>query len=81
MTDRLLSPSKITAWLDCTHYLALTNRVEEGLLEPPGPSFGSLRAALLADKGLQHEAACLAEYRGQGKSILEVPRREPGEAV
>ena len=33
MTDRLLSPSKITAWLDCAHYLTLRERADAGLLD------------------------------------------------
>ena len=78
MTERLLTPSKITAWLDCAHYLALTNRVEDGVLAPPTPSFGSF-ARLLVDKGRQHEVACLQEYVREGRAILEIPGREPGE--
>ena len=34
---------------------------------------------MLADKGSQHEAECLAHYRAMGRSIYEVPQREPGE--
>jgi len=51
MTERLLTPSKITAWLDCAHFLALKHQVEDGLLTPPGGSFGSF-AELLTRKGL-----------------------------
>ena len=40
--------------------------------------FGSF-ARLLADKGTQHEAECLEHYRAEGRSIYEVPPREPGE--
>ena len=78
MTDRLLTPSKITAWLDCAHFLTLKHQVDDGLLVHDGGQFGSL-ARLLAEKGLQHEADCLAEYIRQGKSVLEVPPRERGE--
>ncbi len=79
MTDRLLTPSKITAWLDCAHFLTLKHQVEDGLLATPGGSFGSF-AQLLTKRGLQHEADCLAEYTRQGKTILEVPARRSGEA-
>lgn len=72
MTDRLLTPSKITAWLDCAHYLTLKHQVEAGTLQLERQPFGSF-AQLLLDKGQQHEAACLAGYRRQGLSILEVP--------
>ena len=78
MADRLLSPSKITAWLDCGHYLTLRERLDAGLLDVELAGFGSF-ARLLAEKGLQHEAECLEYYRTEGRSIHEVPPREPGE--
>lgn len=78
MTDRLMTPSKITAWLDCAHYLTLRSQVDSGAIEEPRSTFGSF-AQLLVDKGLAHEQQCLADYRQQGKSILEVPDRGEGE--
>lgn len=78
MCDRLITPSKVTAWLDCAHYLTLRNRVDDGLLPEPGQPFGSF-ARLLADKGLAHENDCLADYRRRGKLIFEVPAREQRE--
>jgi uncharacterized protein len=78
MSDRLMTPSKITAWLDCPHYLTLRNQVDSGVSDKPDPTFGSF-AQLLADKGLQHERDCLAEYARHGKSILEVPVKQEGE--
>ncbi len=74
MTQRLLTPSKITAWLDCSHYLTLRHRVDAGDLELSGSRFGSF-AELLAAKGVQHEEACLANYREQGLTVFEVPQR------
>lgn len=79
MADRLLTPSKITAWLDCTHYLTLQHRVEAGTIPPPSSVFGSM-AKLLVDKGIQHEAACLAEYRVRGLDVYEVPPKRDGES-
>ena len=46
MTDRLLTPSKITAWLDCAHFLTLFTGTavpdrsdgRSGLFEQAGPS-------------------------------------------
>ncbi len=78
MIDRLLSPSKITAWLDCAHYLTLRERADAGRLDAELSHFGGF-ARLLADKGSQHEAECLAHYRAEGRSIHEVPARAPGE--
>ena len=79
MADRLLTPSKITAWLDCTHYLTLQHRVEASTIQPPSSVFGSM-AKLLVDKGIQHEAACLAEYRVRGHDVYEVPPKRDGES-
>jgi uncharacterized protein len=76
--ERIVTPSKITAWLDCPHYLTLTTRVDDGLLAKPSSAFGSF-AQLLADKGLTHEQDCLAEYRARGKSVFEVPAKLDGE--
>jgi len=53
-TDRLLTPSKITAWLDCGHYLTLQHQVSTGTLSAPHQPSGSF-AQLLADKGLAYE--------------------------
>ncbi|PIJ37778.1 hypothetical protein BMW24_001305 [Mycobacterium heckeshornense] len=78
VADRLLTPSKITAWLECAHFLTLRNRVDDGLLAEPDPKYGSF-AGLLVAKGNQHERECLAEYARQGKSIREIPAREQGE--
>jgi predicted RecB family nuclease len=78
MTERLLTPSKITAWLDCAHSLTLRHRVEDGSLVLDRQPFGSL-AQLLMEKGLQHEQDCLEEYRRRGRTVFEVPGRAEGE--
>jgi predicted RecB family nuclease len=79
MSQRLMTPSKVTAWLECPHYLTLRSQVDRGLIAEPQPTFGSF-ARLLADKGLSHEQDCLAEYRRQGKSVFEVPPRHERES-
>jgi predicted RecB family nuclease len=73
-----MTPSKVTAWLECPHYLTLRGQVDSGQLNDPKPVFGSF-ARLVADKGLAHERDCLEDYRRQGMSILEVPQRREGE--
>lgn len=77
-TEQLLTPSKITAWLDCAHYLTLRNLVDNGTLPQPQSTFGEF-AKLLLEKGQQHEKQCLDEYGANGKSILRVPDRLKGE--
>jgi len=74
LPERYITPSKITAWLDCAHYLALKHAVEDGRRAAVGGGMGSF-AQLLADKGLQHELDCLEAYRGAGKSVFDVPQR------
>jgi len=54
MVDRLLTPSKITAWLECAHFLSLRNQVDAGSLFVPAAARGSL-ADLLVEKGTSHE--------------------------
>lgn len=76
--ERLLTPSKVTAWLDCPHYLALSARVEDGAMPRPEQRFGSF-ADLLVKKGTAHEQDCLAEYRRQERRILEVPEKAKGQ--
>ena len=79
MTERLLTPTKITAWLDCAHFLNLRHQVDRGALAVAPPGFGSL-ASLLVAKGREHEADCLAEYRSRGLDVLEIPGRDRGES-
>jgi len=76
--EYLLTPSKITAWLDCAHYLTLKHQVEAGTRDTPGQPFGSF-ARLLQDKGLEHEAAVLARYVADGLNVLEVEDRQRAE--
>ena len=45
--ERLLTPSKITAWLDCAHYLTLKHEVEGGGRPKPGQPFGSFAKLLM----------------------------------
>lgn len=78
-SKRLLTPSKVTAWLDCPHYLTLRNRVEDGLLVETKAGFGSF-AELLMAKGLAHEQQCLDEFERQGKNVLVVPGKADGES-
>ena len=79
MTERLLTPSKITAWLDCAHFLTLKHEVEAGTRPVAGSPFGEM-AQMLLDKGLEHERAVLARYRAEGLAVFEVADRERNES-
>ena len=76
--ERVASPSKVSAWLDCEHYLNLRHQVDDGTLDPPDPAFSAF-AQLLVDKGLQHEEECLRWYENAGYSVHRVPDRDDGE--
>ncbi len=60
VSEPMLTPSKITAWLDCAHSLTLRNRVDSGGLEVQRTPMGSL-AELLVEKGIDHERNCLGD--------------------
>lgn len=72
-----LTPSKITAWLDCAHYVTMLDRAEAGQIERR-QGVGSF-AQLLMNKGLQHERDYLDALREQGASVADVPDRPRGE--
>ncbi|WP_208293913.1 TM0106 family RecB-like putative nuclease [Ilumatobacter fluminis] len=74
MRERLLTPSKITAWLDCAHYLTLKHEVESGVRDKPPSMFGEM-AQMLVDKGLTHEQEVLARYAQKGRPVHTVPER------
>ncbi|MFN8088563.1 MAG: TM0106 family RecB-like putative nuclease [Mycobacterium sp.] len=77
--ERLVTPSKITAWLDCPHSLTLRGRVEDGQLAEPDRTFGSF-ARLLQQKGQLHEDECLRQYEADGKSVYHVSAKADKES-
>ena len=77
MAQRLLTPSKITAWLDCAHFLTLRHEVDSGVREPAPNMFGEM-AEMLLQKGLDHEKAVLEQYRLEGRDVFEVPDWDRG---
>ena len=56
VVERLLTPSKITAWLDCAHYLTLRHHVDAGDTVAERGPFGAL-ARLLMRQGPGARAA------------------------
>jgi uncharacterized protein len=78
MVERLITPSKITAWLECSHFLSLRNRADAGTLIVEPRPLGSL-ADLLIEKGAQHERNCLQELEDAGRTVYQVPGRNPDE--
>jgi uncharacterized protein len=79
MTERLLTPSKITAWLECAHFLSLRNRADAGTLKIVATPMSEL-AELLVEKGSKHERDCLEDLERQGRSVYQVPGRNPDES-
>lgn len=76
--QRLLTPSKVTAWLDCAHFFTLQHEVDDGTRAKPGGGMGEF-AELLMAKGLEHERACLDAYRAEHDDVHEVPDRDKHE--
>jgi uncharacterized protein len=74
MADSLLSPSTITAWLECDFYLSVKLGSVQAEQNHPNAF-----AELLMEKGLAHEEACLAELDSRGLSIYRTPGREGDE--
>ena len=74
MVARLISPSRITAWLACPHTLTLQHRVETKQIELVNGGLSEMARVLMA-KGQAHEDAVLARYEASGRSILRVPAR------
>ena len=79
MAERLLTPSKITAWLECAHFLTLHNQLDAGTLTVT-PTPMSALADVLVEKGASHERNCLAEFENEGRSVYHVPGRNPDES-
>jgi predicted RecB family nuclease len=77
--ERLLTPSKITAWLDCAHYLTLRHEVDSGQRPPEPHRFGDM-AQLLVDKGTRHERDVMRRYVVDRRTVVEVAPRGPREA-
>ena len=44
MTESLLTPSKITAWLDCDHFLTLAEQVDAGTRSSRHPASARWRS-------------------------------------
>jgi len=72
MAEPLLSPSTITAWLDCDFYLTVKLGGNQGARHHPGAF-----AELLMAKGRSHEEACLAEFEAAASASSGRP--EPTE--
>lgn len=78
MSQHVITPTKVTAWLACPHYLTLEKKVHAGTLKRPSGNRGAY-ADLLREKGEAHETACLSRLLGQGKRVEKVDQRDDGE--
>ncbi|HVB18691.1 MAG TPA: TM0106 family RecB-like putative nuclease [Acidimicrobiales bacterium] len=79
MSERLLTPSKITSWLGCAHSLTLSNAVSAGALRLRPNTLSDL-AEVLIEKGGEHERACLEDYEAMGRHVYQVPGRNVDES-
>ena len=79
MAERLMTPSKITAWLECAHFLSLAQSGRRG------------RASARAHAAWVHWPTCWSrrvrptnatashDFENQGRSVYQVPGRNPDE--
>ena len=65
-----LSPSDVTGFLACEHMTKLSVDVAYGRIDKPDAV--DAQAQLVFDKGLEHEAAYLADVKAQSKSVVDV---------
>jgi predicted RecB family nuclease len=75
---RLLTPTKISAWLECSHHLSLSQAVEAGTLTVTTGHLSAF-ARLLMEKGMDHERAQLQYLQSEGRSVAMVPERNLAE--
>ena len=75
MADRLLTPSKITAWLDCAHFLTLRHEVEAGTLKVERARSARWRSCC-STRASSTRRQCSPRYRAEGKSVFEVPPQD-----
>ena len=73
----MLTPSRISAWLECDHYMTLRDRADAGLIDPDLSLGGYAR--LLMSKGDSHERDQLAVLIERGLDVFEVPDKRPDE--
>jgi len=66
-----LTPTKITAWLDCAHYLTLSDRLAAGSITKDELGSAGSMAQMLKEKGVVHEQHLLAAYRSQGLNVFD----------
>ncbi len=70
----LYSASDLTTFLSCHHATFL----EAGRFEkPPEDRAQDPTTKLLQEKGIEHEVACLENWRREGKTIAEIPAKAP----
>ncbi|MFN3256751.1 MAG: TM0106 family RecB-like putative nuclease [Ilumatobacter sp.] len=74
-----ISPSKISAWLECAHTMTLHHLVESGELTFERGPLGEMAEMLMA-KGQAHEDAVLARYVAEGRSVFRVAERSSEES-
>jgi uncharacterized protein len=65
----ICSPSDLNHFLECPHLLQLERRRDPRII-PQAPR--DPHAELLATKGAEHEAACLAQFRTAGRTVVTI---------
>ena len=71
-----LSATDLANHLACRHLTGLDRGVAEGRWTPP--DWYRPEAALLRERGLEHERAYLAHLEGQGRKVTRLDEEEEG---
>ena len=80
MTERLLTPSKITAWLDCAHFLTLSHQVDSGALTVTPLRVRLIGLASGGQRAVSTRRTAWPSTGSRGLDVLEVPGRDRGES-
>ena len=76
MVERLITPSKITAWLGCGHFLSLSNQADAGILSSSQRPLG--RSPNCSSKRVPSTRRTVSRTtRTLGKTIYQVPGETP----
>jgi len=77
MVERLITPSKITAWLECFTLPLIEKSSRRGHLARRGLRPAGFIGRPPHREGAQHERNCLQELEDDGRSVYQVPGRNP----
>jgi len=73
-SDLILSTSDLTTFVRCEHATFLDHGSKAGTFTPLARRPPSAMAALIADKGAEHENAYVAQLRADGRTLVTIEK-------